>query len=112
MLASYVWPLVKKMDLVVEGNWLLKLLLSLPCVGQVCMSWDQKVEDNWLFRLLLVLIFFLLRLVMVVGNVLKAQWLPVKDLLAMLELLLCSSTGYHGFNCQSVRQRRWWLCCL
>ena len=98
--------------LVVEGNWLLKLLLSLPWVGQVCMTQDLVVEENWLFKLLLVLIFFLLRLGMVVDNVLKAQGLPVKDLLAMLGLLLFSSTGYHRFSCQSVQQRLWWLCCL
>ena len=99
-------------DLVFEGNWLLKLLLSLPWVGQVCMTLDLVVKENWLFKLLLVLICFLLRLGMVVCNVLKAQGLPVKDLVAMLELFLCSSTVYHRFSCQSVHQRRCWLCCL
>jgi hypothetical protein len=55
-----------------DACWLIKLLPSLPWDVQVCMTRDLVVEENWLFMLLPVLIFSLLRLGMVMGNVIKA----------------------------------------
>ena len=66
------------------GQTQIKLLL----VVKVHLPRALEVEGNRLFKLLLVLILILLRLGTVVVNVLLAQELPVKVLLAMLGLLL------------------------